>query len=132
MGALRDGTPVIVSGGSEGTVRVWQLYDGTPVGEPLPGPGVVTSVAVGALGDGTPVIVSGSSEGTMRVWRLADGTLLGHPLDLSGPVTGIALHGNIVVTAAGRDIGVHQPVAPRPIRNGSTFCEPRSADMTIG
>ena len=34
-GALPDGTPVIVSGGDDGTVRVWRLADGTPVGEPL-------------------------------------------------------------------------------------------------
>ena len=35
VGALPDGTPVIVSGGGDGTVRVWRLADGTPVGEPL-------------------------------------------------------------------------------------------------
>ena len=37
VGALPDGTPVIVSGGADGTVRVWRLADGTPVGEPLTG-----------------------------------------------------------------------------------------------
>ena len=37
VGALPDGTPVIVSGGGDGTVRVWRLADGTPVGEPLRG-----------------------------------------------------------------------------------------------
>ena len=37
VGALPDGTPVIVSGGGDGTVRVWRLADGTPVGEPLHG-----------------------------------------------------------------------------------------------
>ena len=36
-GALPDGTPVIISGGGDGTVRVWRLADGTPVGEPLRG-----------------------------------------------------------------------------------------------
>ena len=65
MGALPDGTPVIVSGGSDGTVRVWRLADGTPVGEPLTGhDGGVSAVAVGALPDGTPVIVSGGSGGS--------------------------------------------------------------------
>ena len=60
VGALPDGTPVIVSGGDDGTVRVWRLADGTPVGEPLTGhSGAVRAVAVGALPDGTPVIVSG-------------------------------------------------------------------------
>ena len=36
-GALPDGTPVIISGGSDSTVRVWRLADGSPVGEPLRG-----------------------------------------------------------------------------------------------
>ena len=76
VGALPDGTPVIVSGGgiSDGTVRVWRLADGAPVGEPLTGhPGGVYAVAVGALPDGTPVVVVGGGAGTVRVWRLADG-----------------------------------------------------------
>ena len=81
VGALPDGTPVIVSGGSDRTVRVWRLADGTPVGEPLTGhDGTVEAVAVGALPDGTPVIVSGGDDGTVRVWRLADGTPVGKPL----------------------------------------------------
>ena len=81
VGALPDGTPVIVSGGGDGTVRVWRLADGAPVGEPLRGhDGAVDAVAVGALPDGTPVIVSGGGDGTVRVWRLADGTPVGEPL----------------------------------------------------
>ena len=77
-GALPDGTPVIISGGDDGTVRVWRLADGTPVGEPLRGHnGPVGAVAAGALPDGTPVIISGGGDGTVRVWRLADGTPLG-------------------------------------------------------
>ena len=61
VGALPDGTPVIVSGGGgDGTVRVWRLADGAPVGQPLTGHAAgVYAVAVGALPDGTPVIVSG-------------------------------------------------------------------------
>ena len=39
VGALPDGTPVIVSGGRDQAVRVWRLADGTPVGEPLRGYG---------------------------------------------------------------------------------------------
>ena len=59
-GALPDGTPVIISGGDDGTVRVWRTADGTPVGEPLTGhDGPVRAVAAGALPDGTPVIISG-------------------------------------------------------------------------
>ena len=83
VGALPDGTPVIVSGGEDATVRVWRLADGTPVGEPLRGhTGAVEAVATGQLPDGTPVIVSAdvSEDATVRVWRLADGTPVGKPL----------------------------------------------------
>ena len=115
VGTLPDGTPVIVSGGDDEMVRVWRLADGTPVGEPLTGHArYVVAVAVGALPDGTPVIVSGGDE-TVRVWRLADGTKVVPPLELPESVWDVAVHGNIIVTAAGTDIAAHQPATPKPI-----------------
>ena len=114
VGVLLDGTPVIVSSVSDGTLRVWQLADGAPVGEPLRlYPDAVTAVAAGVLLDGTPVIVSSVSDGTLRVWRLADGAAVVPPLDLPESVRHVAVHGDIIVTAAGADIAVHQPVPPR-------------------
>ena len=115
VGALPDGTPVIVSGGEyrDGTVRVWRLADGAPVGEPLRGHADAVAVAVGAPPDGTPVIISGGSEGTVRVWRLADGAPVVPPLDLPESVWHVAVHGDIIVTATGSDIAVHQPALPR-------------------
>jgi V8-like Glu-specific endopeptidase len=80
-GVLPDGTPVIISGGGDHTVRVWRAADGTPVGEPITGhDSAVLAVAAGALPDGTPVIISGSADGTVRVWRAADGTPVGEPI----------------------------------------------------
>ena len=117
-GALPDGTPVIISGGWDGTVRVWRTADGTPVGEPLTGhDGAVDAVAAGALPDGTPVIISGGWDGTVRVWRTADGTPVVPPLDLPESVQAVAVHGNVIITAAGADIAVHQPALPRPMRS---------------
>jgi WD40 repeat protein len=114
VGALPDGTPVIVSGSKDGTVRVWRLADGAPVGEPLTGhAGLVNAVAVTALPDGTPVIVSGSFDRTVRVWRLADGAPLERPLDLTESVRHVAVQGDVIVTAAGANIAVHQPTLPR-------------------
>ena len=69
-------------------------------------------MATGTLPDGTPVIVSGSFDATVRVWRLADGTPVIPPLDLPEAVWEAAVHGNIIVTAAGADIAVHQPHLP--------------------
>jgi WD40 repeat protein/V8-like Glu-specific endopeptidase len=91
-GEMPDGTPVIISGGYDGAVRVWRLADGTPVGEPLRGhDGAVAAVAAGAMPDGTPVIISGGYDDTARVWRLADGTPVGEPLrGHTGPVFAVA------------------------------------------
>jgi hypothetical protein len=46
VGALPDGTPVIVSGGDDGAVRVRRLADGTPLLPPLNLPESVSHVAV--------------------------------------------------------------------------------------
>ena len=106
---LPDGTPVIVSGGNDGTVRVWRLAGGTPVGEPLRGhDGRVYAVAVGTLPAGTPVIVSGGEDGTVRVWRLACGTPVGEPLrGHDGPVLAVAVgtlaDGTPVIVSGGED-----------------------------
>ena len=104
VGALPDGTPVIISGGGDATVRVWRLADRAPVGEPLTGhTGTVHAVAVGALPDGTPVIISGGGDATVRVWRLADGASVVPPLYLSESVWSIAVHSDVIVTATGAD-----------------------------
>ena len=63
VGALPDGTPVIVSGGDDYAVRVWRLADGTPVGEPLHGHiGVVEAVAVGAISAAAPTVSASTSK----------------------------------------------------------------------
>ena len=46
MWALPDSTPVIISGGLDGTVRVWRLADATPLVPPLELPEPVRAVAV--------------------------------------------------------------------------------------
>jgi WD40 repeat protein len=117
IGALPDGTPVIISGGgNDGAVRVWRLADGTPVGQPLTGHrGRVMTVAAGELPDGTPVIISSGEDRVVRVWRLADGTPASEPLELPESARDVAVHGNIIVTAAGTDIAVHQVALPRPV-----------------
>ncbi len=76
--------------------------------------GPVSAVAVGALPDGTPVAVSGGDDRTVRVQRLADGSPLVPSLDLSQPVWGIAVHGDVIVSAAGANIAAHQSVLPCP------------------
>ena len=56
--ALPDGTPVIISGGRDGTVRVWRMADGAPASEPMAllhsirGVAVHGNVIVAAVGTG--------------------------------------------------------------------------------
>ncbi|TYB69986.1 hypothetical protein FXF51_05570 [Nonomuraea sp. PA05] len=68
IGRQSDGTRVVMSGSSDGTVRVWDLDSGTLIGKPLRGhKDLVMSVAVGRSCDGTRVIVSSSGDKTIRV-----------------------------------------------------------------
>ena len=115
VGMLGDRAPVVVSGDSEGSVQVWRLADGTPAEEVLAGhDGAVYAVAMGMLADGTPVAVSGGGDKTVRVWRLADGMPPFPALDLPQSVTGVAVYGDVIVSAAGADIAVHQLANPGP------------------
>ncbi len=105
---LRDGTPVIVSGGWDEAVCVWRLTDGNPVSNPIEHDALIESVATGALRDGTPVVASAGQDGTVRVWRLDDGAPVGVPLRAHGPrVTALAIgtssDGDPVMVSASRD-----------------------------
>ena len=57
----------------------------------------------------------GGRDATVWVWRLADGTPVVPPLNLPESVRAIAVQSNVIVTAAGADIAVHQPALPESI-----------------
>jgi WD40 repeat protein len=63
----------IVSGGEDGTVRLWTL-DGQPIGEPmLANNDQIRSVAVSP---DQQTIVSGSADGSIRLWSLRDDNII--------------------------------------------------------
>ncbi|HEY7015589.1 MAG TPA: AAA family ATPase [Streptosporangiaceae bacterium] len=127
-GTLPDGTPVIISGSDDMTVRVWRLADGSPAGEPLTGhDGLVSAVAAGTLPDGTPVIISGGSfdDQTVRVWRTADGSPVGEPLRghdsaVSAVAAGALRDGTPVIISGSYD----QTVRVWRLADGTPVAEP--------
>ena len=79
----RDGSAVVVSGGSDGMIRVWDLRTGGLEVEWRHGEGAVETVVIGQLED-DPVVVSGGKDGKLQRWRMADGSPRGEPLDIGG------------------------------------------------
>jgi WD40 repeat protein len=63
-----DDDPVIVSGGEDGTARLWDASTGQPLGQPLTHQGQVWAVAFSP--DGKTVAI-GSFDQTARLWDVA-------------------------------------------------------------
>ncbi|MEV4639940.1 hypothetical protein AB0J80_21590, partial [Actinoplanes sp. NPDC049548] len=78
--AVLDGRPVAVSGSRDGSVRVWDLTSGEPVGVPLVGHQDWVGCVACAVVNGRPVAVSGSDDRAIRVWDLGTGEQIGLPM----------------------------------------------------
>ncbi|WP_328324445.1 WD40 repeat domain-containing protein [Streptomyces sp. NBC_00455] len=73
-----QGKRAAVTGGDDGTLRLWDLAAGAPIGQPLVGhAGRVQEVVCTSL-DGSPIAVTVGSDRTIRMWDLASGSALGH------------------------------------------------------
>ncbi len=121
-----DGHSVLVSGGSDGTTRLWNPTTGEPDREPLVGhDGPVRAVAAVAL-DGQTVLATGSSDGTARLWDPATGkeihTLAGHRGAVNGVAAVRSADGPVVLATVGDDatLRLWDPVTGRLLRTPLT------------
>jgi WD40 repeat protein len=134
-GELR-GQPVAVTGGEDGTVRIWDLRARTLIGQPLRGhDGPVRAVAIGDM-NGVAVAASGGYDGTVRIWDVATGTPIYGPLTgHTDSVRALAIgkcQGRAVVVSGAED----QTVRVWDLATGSTeacfFVLDRVSDIAMG
>lgn len=75
-----SGTPIAVTGGMSGVLRIWDLSKGMNYREPIDtGGGAVLSVATARLADDI-LAVTGCADGTVRIWELPSGRAVDGPL----------------------------------------------------
>lgn len=97
------GRDIVVSGGEDTTVRVWDAATGASIGEPLAGhTSFVYAVAVGHVA-GRDIIASYSGDDTVRLWDAATGAPIGEPFSGASrsvsAVAAVAVGGDIVTLA---------------------------------
>jgi WD40 repeat protein len=102
-----DGRSVLITGGTDGVIRLWDLATGEPLPRTLAGhTATITALTVVDV-DGRKVLLSGSQDQTVRRWDLATAAPFGEPLTgIAGKVTALAtirLADRPVVLARGFD-----------------------------
>ncbi|MFE6093331.1 hypothetical protein ACFQ7M_15235 [Streptomyces massasporeus] len=118
---LPDVGPVVVAGGRDGSLRMWELTRGSLVRAFPNCTDRIRTVAVGRAADGRQVLLAGGDTGVVTVWDLATGawlrTFTGHSgwvlalaLTDGGPAPGAAIsgdrRGNLLVwdVSTGREV----------------------------
>jgi len=104
FGARPDGSPLLASGGQDGTVRLWDPITGQPTRAPLTGhTDWVMAVAFGTDPTGTIILASASVDRTVRLWDPVTGQLV-RTLRRRRPASTVAC--NATGVAIGDDEGI--------------------------
>jgi WD40 repeat protein len=77
--AFSSGGHTLATGSIDGTVQLWDVATGTPLGDPLTGSSGAAVNSVAFSRDGR-TLATGSIDGTVQLWDVATGTPLGDPL----------------------------------------------------
>jgi hypothetical protein len=86
-----DGRTIVVTGGVDRVIRLWDLATGEPLPTTLTGhTGIIFALAVTEV-DGRKILLSGSDDQTVRRWDLATTAPLGAPLTVAGRVAAVAV-----------------------------------------
>jgi WD40 repeat protein len=88
-----DGRAVLVTGGYDGAVELWDLDAGERLRTMAPHLGPVKAVAVAARPDGGLAVLSGDEAGVIRIWDGDCGALLATRGDMGGPIAALACLG---------------------------------------
>ena len=113
--AYSPDSKIVASGGSDGTVRLWDASTERPTVEPLRHPGEVSAVAFSPDGK---TVLSGGSDGIARLWDSATGALLRDSFRHGGDkVVAVAFRpdGRAVLTAAGGSARMWEAATGQPI-----------------
>ncbi len=78
--AVIDGREVAVTGSGDGSVSMWDLITGQPIGRPMTGHTDWVEGVVCTTLNGRPVAVTSSKDTTVRVWDLTTGQAVGVPM----------------------------------------------------
>lgn len=105
--AMLGSIPAIVTGSSDGKVRIWDLQEDRQIGPALMGhSGEVKAVSCATVA-GVPVAVTGGADKIVRAWDLASHQALGQPMERHGAeVNAIActeVNGKTLAFSAGED-----------------------------
>lgn len=102
--ALTPDGQTLITASVDGTIRQWNITDGSLQGEPLTGhQGAVQALAVKPDGS----FASGGADATVRQWD-ATGAAIGEPTEVAGPVTALAANPDGTRIVAGDDTGALQ------------------------